>query len=82
MIIELWSSVEEIVQALKENRLTEAFGTGTAATIAQIATIANDDDKYTLPPIESREISNAIAKRLNDIKLGVEEDKFGWTVKL
>ncbi|HCQ29777.1 MAG TPA: branched chain amino acid aminotransferase [Flavobacteriales bacterium] len=75
-------TVEEIVQALKENRLTEAFGTGTAATIAQIATIANDDDKYTLPPIESREISNAIAKRLNDIKLGVEEDKFGWTVKL
>jgi branched-chain amino acid aminotransferase len=75
-------SVDEIVSALKDNRLSEAFGTGTAATIAQIATIADDENTYSLPPVETREISNKIANKLNKIKLGLEEDKYGWTVKL
>ena len=74
--------VAEVITAIKENRLKEAFGAGTAATIAQIATIAYDGVDYTLPKVEEREFSNKVGKHLLDIKKGREEDKFDWVVKI
>jgi len=41
-------SVTELVESLKTGTLKEAFGVGTAATIAPIAVIANDGIDYTL----------------------------------
>jgi len=75
-------TVDEVVTAAREQRLSETFGTGTAATIAQVASIAYKDTTFTLPPVETRNISSAIAQRLNNIKLGIEPDTFGWTMKL
>lgn len=70
--------VEELVNALKENRVQEAFGTGTAATIAHIASIGFENEKYDLPPVEGREFSNRFLKVLDGIKRGIEADEFGW----
>ncbi|HBH25431.1 MAG TPA: branched chain amino acid aminotransferase [Cytophagales bacterium] len=72
----------EIVEAIKNNTLKEAFGVGTAATIAHISLIADDETDYPLPPVESREFSNKALKALDDIKTGVTEDKFNWIYKL
>ena len=74
--------VTEIIAAIKEGRLTEAFGAGTAATIAQIELIAYDGVDYQLPEVKTREFSNKVLKTLDDIKLGNEEDKFGWLHKI
>lgn len=71
-------SIEEVITAIKENRLEEAFGAGTAATIAPIAVINYQGVDYELPNIETREFSNRVYKELNDIKKGKTEDKFGW----
>lgn len=73
-------SVSEVIQAIENGTLKEAFGTGTAATIAHIAVISNDGQDYELPPVQEREFSNRVLKELNDIKTGRIEDRHNWNV--
>lgn len=75
-------SVKEIVQAAKDGSLQEAFGVGTAATIAPIGKIGFEDDVYELNDPAEREFSVKILKELNDIRTGVIEDRHGWTYKV
>ncbi len=75
-------SVIEVVDAIKNNTLKEAFGTGTAATIAHIALLNHEGTDYHLPALETREFSNKVLKALNDIRYGAVEDTHGWTFKL
>lgn len=75
-------SVEEIEKGLKENRITEAFGAGTAATIAHIQLMNINGVDYTLPTIENREFSNKVLQFLTDLKTGKLEDTFGWIYKV
>jgi branched-chain amino acid aminotransferase len=75
-------SVKEVVEAAKNGTLKEAFGAGTAATIAHIALIGHDGVDYKLPAIEEREFSNKVLKAMDAIKLGEAEDKFEWIYKL
>ncbi len=74
--------VDEVVTAAKEGRIQEAFGAGTAATIAQIELIGHNGTDYKLPAVEDREFSHKVLKELDDIKYGRIEDKFGWIHKV
>jgi len=74
--------VAEIIDAIQNNSLTEAFGIGTAATISHIATIGFEDQDYPLPAIESREISNKLLKALTKIKIGEMEDPHNWIKRI
>ncbi|MCE2713216.1 MAG: aminotransferase class IV, partial [Cryomorphaceae bacterium] len=75
-------SVQEIVDAHRSGKLQDAFGAGTAATVAQIIQIGYRDEILQLPPIETREISNRIKDHLDGIKLGRVKDEFGWCLKV
>jgi branched-chain amino acid aminotransferase len=75
-------SVEEVVDALKTQRLHEAFGVGTAATIANIACVGFEDKNYDLPSAEHRKFANRVYAELNSIKYGLKPDARGWTMKL
>jgi branched-chain amino acid aminotransferase len=75
-------SVAEIVKALEENRLQEAFGVGTAATIAPIALIQHEGVDYQLPPLEKRPFAASILKELNEIRYGLIPDTYGWMLKV
>ncbi len=75
-------TVEEVVEAAKDGTLKEAFGAGTAATIAHIKLIHHDGVDYELPAIEQREFSNKVLKELDDIKAGHSEDKYNWLFTL
>lgn len=75
-------AVKEVVEAAQQGRIQEAFGTGTAATIAQISSIGHGDQDYTLPAVEGREFSNRVFNSMNDIKTGVVSDKWGWVYKV
>lgn len=70
--------VSEIIDAMENRTLQEAFGAGTAATIAQIQTIGYEGKDYTLPTISERKISNKVLNFLTRLKRGQEEDKWGW----
>jgi branched-chain amino acid aminotransferase len=75
-------SVKEVVEAIEKGNLKEAFGTGTAATIAHIALINHQEIDYTLPPMEDRTFSNRVLQELDNIKTGRSEDKWDWVYKV
>ncbi|MBL4653587.1 MAG: branched-chain amino acid aminotransferase [Flavobacteriales bacterium] len=75
-------SIDEVVEAAATGNLKEAFGTGTAATIAQIAVFNHNGIDYELPAIETREFSNRVGQYLQDIKRGKIQDNHGWIVEL
>lgn len=70
--------VAEVIAAVKEGSLTEAFGAGTAATIAHIESIGYRGEDLKLPKIETRVFSTKVLKELDDIKSGKAPDLFGW----
>ncbi len=74
-------TVEEVITAIKEGRLTDAFGAGTAATIAPIQTIGYRGELYEVP-MEPRETSNKIKEYLVNLKTGKIKDPFGWIIKV
>lgn len=71
-------SVKELVDGLKGGKVTEAFGAGTAATIAHIELIGHEGKNYFLPPVETRKFSNRVLQELDGIKFGKRPDTFGW----
>lgn len=75
-------TVKEVIDALENNTLQEAFGAGTAATIAPISVIGYKGKDYTLPAVEDREFSNKVKNYIDAYKLGEEEDKFNWLMRL
>lgn len=75
-------AVAEVIEGLKNGKLTEAFGVGTAATIAPIASIGHEGQLYTLPDQSQAEFSNKALKTLNEIRYGFSEDEFGWNYKI
>jgi branched-chain amino acid aminotransferase len=75
-------SVQEVVDAARSGRLQEAFGAGTAATIAHIHSIEIENETFTLPPIETREVANELGGMLDDIRRGKVKDEFGWVVNV
>ncbi|MFN7703971.1 MAG: branched-chain amino acid aminotransferase [Chryseotalea sp.] len=74
-------SLQELREGLENGSVTEAFGAGTAATIAHIELVGFDDKDIYLPPIENRKISNLIYKELDAIKRGNAPDPFMWLAK-
>lgn len=74
-------SVEELVKALREGRVNDAFGAGTAATLAPITHIGFRDELFELPDLKTRGTSLKIAAYLKDLKAGKVEDEFGWMLK-
>lgn len=74
--------VAEVVEAAKNGTLKEAFGAGTAATIAHIKAIGYKGEDYDLPVITDDALSTRLMKALSDIKTGELEDKHNWIFKV
>jgi branched-chain amino acid aminotransferase len=75
-------SVKEIIEAHKSGELKEAFGAGTAATIAPISRIGYNNKDYALSDFTQWEFSNKAKATLEGIKRGKIEDKFGWNIEI
>lgn len=75
-------SVREIVDGLKNGTIQEAFGAGTAATIAQIELIGYQGQNYLLPPLSKRTFSQRVLSELDQIKRGKTADPFGWIARM
>jgi branched-chain amino acid aminotransferase len=75
-------SVEELVAGLQNGTVQDAFGAGTAATIAPIEAIGYDGKDYSLPPVATRTFSTRIHRELDAIKRGTQADPFGWIAKM
>jgi branched-chain amino acid aminotransferase len=75
-------STDELISAFEKGLLNDAFGCGTAANIAHIASINVGGKELKLKPVAERSLSNKLLGYLNDYRLGRTEDKFGWLTKV
>lgn len=74
--------VTEVIDSIKNGSMQEAFGAGTAATVAQIRLIHHDGIDYELPPVEDRKYSNGFLDILTRIKLGKIADTHNWIFRI
>ncbi|MEN8248604.1 MAG: branched-chain amino acid aminotransferase, partial [Bacteroidota bacterium] len=74
-------TVAELISAMENGEVQEAFGIGTAATIANIETIGFRDKQYNLD-LSKATFSAKVLKALNELRYGKGEDKFGWNYKV
>ena len=75
-------SSREIIAGLESGKLTEAFGVGTAATVAPIATIGYEGQDYDLPVLAPDAFAHRVGQALDAIRTGQAPDPHGWVVQL
>ena len=75
-------SVDELIRAMDEGTLEEAWGTGTAAVVSPIGELCYKDHKYTVNNFEIGPVTQHLYDELTAIQWGRMEDRFGWIEKL
>lgn len=71
-------SVDELLNALEEGRLKEAWGCGTAAVVSPIGELCYKDKKFTVNNGVIGDVTQHLYDTLTGIQWGKCEDKHGW----
>lgn len=74
-------SIDEVKDKYKSGELTEAFGTGTAATILMIQELADEDMEITLDE-KKWKVGPELKSQLDAIREGTSPDVHGWMEKV
>lgn len=74
-------SIDEIIEAHQSGSLKEVFGTGTAATISLIKELRYKEYVMNFD-VENWQIAIELKKKLDDIREGRVEDRYGWMWKV
>ncbi|MBR1747326.1 MAG: branched-chain amino acid aminotransferase [Clostridia bacterium] len=74
-------SIEEVIQAHKDGKLNEVFGTGTAAVISPVGVLNYKGVDYVINNNEMGEISRYAYDTITGIQYGRIKDEFGWIEK-
>ncbi|MGL5084076.1 MAG: branched-chain amino acid aminotransferase [Microcoleaceae cyanobacterium] len=75
-------SIDEVAEAHQLGTLTEAFGMGTAATIAHVSTISYQGQDLVLSPVSERKYANLVFEKLEAIKTAKCNDPYNWIVRV
>lgn len=74
--------VKEVLDGLENGSVQEAFGAGTAATVAPIKLIHDQGTDYELPAVSDWKYAPKFLKKLTDMKTGAAPDPHGWVYKV
>lgn len=69
--------IEQMISEYKSGKITEAFGVGTAASVANISSISYKNEKLVFNS-KNNALSEKLKKKLQDIQFGRSEDPFNW----
>lgn len=75
-------SMEEVFQDIKAGRITEAFGTGTAAVISPVGLLRWRDTDLTVGDGSIGPVAQAMYDQLTGIQYGTRPDSMGWVMSL
>ena len=75
-------SVDELIEALENGKLEEAWGCGTAAVVSPIGQLSYGDKDYIVNNFQIGEITQYLYDTLTGIQWGKTADPHGWTVKI
>ena len=79
---ETFITVDEVISALKEGTLEEAWGCGTAAVVSPIGLLSYEGTDYVINDGKIGELTQHLYDELTGIQWGEKEDKFDWTLKI
>lgn len=71
-------SVAEIEEGLRSKKLTEAFGVGTAAVVAPVASMNIHGKDYAIALPDTNSFQLKVKQMLLNIRTGTIEDKYNW----
>ena len=75
-------ALDEVIEAYKNGKLNEAFGTGTAAVVSPMGLLDTEDMKMEINNGEIGEVAQKLYDTLTGIQWGRVADEFGWTVRV
>lgn len=75
-------SIDELIEAGRNGRLSEAFGSGTAAVISPVGELKYEDTVITINNNQIGPIAQLFYDTITGVQKGVLEDKLGWTIKV
>ena len=75
-------SVDELVGAMKDGSLKEAWGCGTAAVVSPIGELSYLGEKYTINNGQIGEVTQKLYDELTDIQWGRRPDELNWIVEI
>jgi branched-chain amino acid aminotransferase len=75
-------TVDEVIRAADNGRLTEAFGTGTAAVISPVGQMNYKGTDYSIAGGTMGELSQRLYDEIVAIQYGEAEDPFGWRMRI
>ena len=75
-------TIQEVADAYDSGKLTEVFGTGTAAVISPVGLLRWGDKDMVINNNEIGPISQWLYNTLTDIQWGRAEGPEGWSVKV
>jgi branched-chain amino acid aminotransferase len=71
-------TTHEVISAIKDGSLSEAFGMGTAAVISPISTIGFRENDYVIPAQGTDSFATKVKAELAAIRSGRKPDTFNW----
>ena len=74
--------VNELMTDIRAGKVTEAFGSGTAAVISPVGVLAYQGEDYTVGDGGVGAITRQLYDTLTGIQTGKIEDRFGWVRKI
>jgi branched-chain amino acid aminotransferase len=75
-------SVDELLGALKDGSLKEAWGCGTAAVVSPIGKLAFGEEEYEVGGGKIGEVTQELYDTLTGMQWGKTEDTFGWITRV
>ncbi len=75
-------SIDEVIQGIENDQVTECFGAGTAAIIAPVGKIHYKDTDYEVNNYKVGPMATELYESLLGIQYGKINDKFNWITKV
>ncbi len=71
--------IAQVLKDIKAGRITEAFGIGTAAVIAPVGKLGNEDGDVIINDFQPGPVARRLYQALTDIQYGRAPDPYSWT---
>jgi len=75
-------SIDEVLSEARRGRLTEIFGTGTAAVISPVGWIRHGEELITISDGKTGSLSQRLYDEITAIQYGEKPDTFGWCYRI
>lgn len=75
-------SIDEVLKAIEDGTLQEAFGTGTAAVISPVGELFYKERPYAINNGKTGELARRLYDGLQAIQAGRADDPFKWVVRV